>query len=237
MQVENNILLNQESELTISQEIVYLINSLPQKVIGNFQKENFLLGVLGSSLADLFLMHKIELEANYIKINNYNRTGCEYLDEFLSNLLTIPGNKTILNVLMDYPQNVLQLEDQIKESLVLKGLLPKKHHGFLFFKPKDDNIGDDYYLKGFISRIKEELITARDIPQTTMFLVIILQGIELLPYMFGSKEELNTAEQKIQQQLNNDKTASRLLRGFENIKKLRDAKSMVKRQTSRRGFM
>ena len=70
MLVENNSLLNQESEVTISQEMVYLINSLPQKVLGNFQKENFLLGVLGSSLADLFLMHKIELETNYIKINN-----------------------------------------------------------------------------------------------------------------------------------------------------------------------
>lgn len=237
MKVENKVLLNQVSDLTISQELVFLINSLPQKVIGTFKKENLLLGVIGSSLADLFIMHKLELEANYIKVNNYNRTGYDFLDEFLSNLLSIPGNKTILKVFMEYPENILQLEDRIRESLVLKGLIHKKHHEFLFFKPKDDNVEEVYYLKVFISRIKEELITFREISQTTMYLVIILQGVELFPYMFGSKEELNTSEQKIQQQLNSDKIASRLLRGFENIKKLRDTKNMVKRQVSRRGFM
>ena len=231
MQALDNSISNPALSLSISEQLVFLIESTSINKLDNYSKEHYLFAVITGCIADLFLLDKIHFVQGRINLNNNPKKVSDYLTDIMRQILSNREEKSIFYILlaMNYRQ-MSQIESMIVDDLIDKKLLVREHEGFSIFGKSFLHANNEDFRFDLNKILKDGLNADEEPPMQIIFLLTLLDGIDLLPILCKSENELNYSRQHLESFIKNDHIAKLLLRAIQNEIKINDLENMPKHQ-------
>ena len=231
MQTQEKNLANSVLSLSISEQLVFLIESLPENTLDTYYKQHYLFAVIVGVIADLFFQEKITLLNSKISFINTERASLEQLNYMMEKINSIRNEKTIFDILMAMNiQEMSQVESIIINSLIKKKILVRKHEGFFIFGKNVIQAKIDRQRVNLFNTLITALDSTEDPPKQMIYLLTLLFGIDFLPQMIQSKKDLDFHRKHLETIIENDYIAKLLLRAIQNEIKLKDLESITKQQ-------
>ena len=227
MQTQEIVMEAQITNLSLTEQMVFLFESFPEFGKKKSIKDYYMYTLVASCLADLFLIDKIVLQNNKIKIKNFERINLEFLEFFLRENISNRGNISIFDVFLSMNnQKITQLELMVKEELVSKKIFMQRREGTFIFGKKIYKLANKDLLKIFQNKLMNDTEEDKELTAKIVYLLILLQRIGFLPQLFESRKELEFGQGRLEQLIENDHIATMLLKAIENEIKLRELEQM-----------
>ena len=231
MQAQENDTANSVLSLSISEQLVFLIESLPENTLDAYYKEHYLFAVIIGCLGDLFIKGKITLLNGKITFTNTERSLLDHLNYMMDKINSIRNEKTIFDILLAMNiQEMAQVKSIIITTLIKKKILIRKHEGFFIFGKNMVHAKIDQQQANLFNTLITALDATENPPKQTIYLLSLLDGIDYLPQMIQSKKDLDFHRKHLESLIENDHFAKLLLRGLQNEIKLKDLENMQKQR-------
>ena len=228
---------NQGINLSISEQFVYLVESLSQNELDEYHRQHFLYATIGSCFADLFVLNKIKLVDNRIVFIDNEKTTYKHINSLIDAINSIHEDKTMFDVMMVLEiEKMLELESMIKDLLIKKKFLMEKREGFLMFGKKVILPMNTEYSKELFETIRTALESSQDPEKALLYLLAVIKPLDMLPYLYESLKELDFAKKRLESLIEYDHTAKMILRAIENQFKLKDLEHMPKQKGTSLGM-
>ena len=229
MQAQEISIANPLLSLTISEQLVFLIQSTSKIDLDYNSREHYLLAVITGCFADLFLQNKINFANNVINLNNNPKQVSDYLTDVMKVILSYRDKKSILYLLLAMnDRQMSNIESKKVKELINKKLLVREHKGVPIFgedslQAKDTESRFDLY-----NELKKDLNSSKEPPMEKTFLLTLLDEINFLPDLFESRREFDISQKNLALFINHDHIAKLLLRAIQNELKLNELSNMPK---------
>ena len=229
MQAQEISIANQISSLSISEQLVYLVESTSENNLDDYSREHYLLAVITGCIADLFILNKIHFGSSRIILNNNPKQVSDYLTDIMKKILSTRDEKSIFYILLDMnEQQMSKIESKIVKDLIAKKWLVREHEGPFILGKRYLQANDDELRINLYNALKNDLNANGELPEKVMFLLTLLDEIDFLPKLFESKEELEYCRSHLQINIKHDRIAKLFSREIQNELKFNEIEHMTK---------
>ena len=231
MQAQETSNANLLFSLPISEQIVFLNESIPQDNTDKKFREHYLFTLISGCIADLFIQNKIHLENNKIILNNNPKKVSKSLTVMMKEILASREEKTILSLLFVMNYNKMsQIENLIAKDLIGKQLLIQENEGALSFSKNSLHAINNELTSEFYNLVKNGLNDTEKPSEKLIYLLTLLDEIDFLPKLSHSKEELHNTCKHLKSFIRNNHNAKMLLQSIQNELKLKELEKLSYRE-------
>lgn len=231
MQAQENNMANSVLSLSISEQLVFLLETLPENKLNEYYRQHYLFAVIVGCIGDLFLQERITLLNSKISFINTEQSSLEQLNYMMNEIRSIRNEKTIFDILMAMTiQEMTHVKSLIVESLIKKRILIRKHEGFFIFGKNVVQAKIERQRGNLFNTLIGALDATEDPPKQIIYLLTLLDGIDFLPQMVQSKKDLDFHRKHLETLIENDHIAKLLFRALQNEIKLKDLENMPKQR-------
>lgn len=181
--------INEFKKLTISEQVLYSIESVTELKEPKEFKEEKEICIIGGLVGDLILTKNIDLIDGKIKVLNNEKTNFAYLNNFMNELDNNYSGKDLNDVLLGFKNNIEKLENAIRNDLIKKSFLKgKKTFGFL--RGSQESYGDsNVIMRRNLWTINLALRDNSEPEKKLVFILALLDAINFLKNYFKTSEE------------------------------------------------
>lgn len=218
-------------EITISGQLMFLVEAFSKNSNDDSFREYYHYSLLCGCLADLFVFEKIKLVDNRLVFTSKESTQISYIDRFMNNIASLDNTKTIFDILMETEETeMIEMESNVKKYLIQHRFLVEKREGFLIFGKKITVPTNNETPMILLEELRKVLNSNQDPNEKMIYLLTLLKEIDFLPLLYESKKELDFAEKRLEQLIENRHVVKMLSRAIDNEMKLRDLRNMPKQK-------
>ena len=231
MQAQESSIENPLLSLTVSEQLVFLVESTPVNNLDNYSRERYLFAVITGCIADLFILNKIHFENSLICLNNNPQQVSPYLTDIMKEILSNREEKSILNILLSMNSHQMShIESMIVQNLIDKKLLVRDHDGSFIFGKRFLHTNNNDFRFNLFDVLKDRLNATKKPPKELTLLLTLLNEIDFLPALFNSPHDLDYSHKHLQTFIKHDNIAKLLARAIQNEMKLKNLDKMPHHQ-------
>ena len=179
--------------------------------------------IIGSLLADLFLMKKIGLVNNKVLVTTSDTSRINYLNNFLNKLRSLGERKLMEDIIHEVKPLAENVEQDVMKKLLAEEWLVEKKGFIPFISQKELQIESSDFLKALKSTITDILANKQEPDKGHVYLMAILHAINMLKN-FNKGGKLGKEEISRLNELMNQEYLTKLL--YNAIKNQPDPKSL-----------
>ena len=205
------------NNLTITEQLLFILETLRDKENLTILEAKKNYAIMGAVIADLFNLKKADLENNKMVIIDNTKTEFEYINDLIGKLGSLEKNKLLIDVIFGYQYKGKDIENKLVDELINKKLLVEKRNFLPLIIPKKIEVSE----KAFIKDIKEEVVNAlsNDLKPKKEFIYVlaILDAIDLLPYFCDSDIEVKEKEIRLNELIGEEHLAKLVHNSIKNL--------------------
>ena len=236
LQTQEDFNLSREFNSTISEEVVYLIQSLSKKMDREFNRDDYYFALIGACLVDLYIRGKIEIVNNRVVAKNFEKFNLPFLDHFFYRLAVTQYKRTVFEVFSNMKKYMRKVDRLLTKDLIKKKLLVENSNGFLPFSKNQIYLNSQTEFYELIIRLKASLDTVKEPKKPILYLLTILQAMNLTPYLYRILPDVGYGIKRLELLMKTEPFARHLLQTIDIEIKLHDLSNMTHR-TSSSGIM
>ena len=183
--------------LNFAEELLLLALDDEKGVI--VDKTSIKYGLVGALLMDLSLRDKIEVDLENLMLVDASPTGDSFFDKVLARIVESSTTRTVAYWIVTLSQESKDIEEQVLERLIQKGILKKEEQKILWvFARRRYPMQDDKEEKEVKTRIREVTLSDEIPDPRDVVLISLIKACYLANEIFSEKE-LPTVRDRIEQ--------------------------------------
>lgn len=168
------------SHFTITQQLLLLLASIPEKNESLLYKERKKFAIIGAILTDTIRMKKAELVQGELMLKNISNTNFKYINTFINNMDLINNKNSLSDVIYRYQYDAGDLEDLVLDELLQGGFLIEKKGRIPFLSPKKLCIKEPELCNQLINKVRNAFSQESEPDIDTLYILAILHAIQVL---------------------------------------------------------
>ena len=196
--------------LTITQHLLFLLESIPKKNQSLLFEEIKKYAIIGATITDLMLLKKVALVDNRLEIINSEKTDFSYMNTLLAELQSEEEKKLLMEVIYNYRHEAEVIEEEILKELLEKELLIEKKGLIPFLFPTELRVKDPEL--AIISResIQKALTKESKPEKEVLYVIAIMDAIYALQKFMDTKEEYEEKKKRLDELLEEEELAKKV---------------------------
>lgn len=223
IQVRNELI--KINNLTITEQLIFLIESLSQIRKLRLSEESKNQAIIGAMVADLFSMNKVGLVNNKVVVTNTEKTQFGFLNRFIDDLQSQDKRKFIIDIIHCYQYKGESIQQDILDTLVEEDLLLETRGLIPFVGSKEFQVRDRDIISKINERIQVSLTNDSSLEKESIYLLAILQAIGVLKRFFYTSVDFNEKKKKRLQELMKEEYLAKMI--YEAIKQQPESDSLA----------
>ena len=189
--------LEKLQNLSISQQLVFFTKIMAKNKESLLFNDRKKFAIIGALVADLLLKKKAGLVNNKVVIINTEKATLDYLNKLIDYLQSLEDRQYISEIIFKYQEEANQIEDEILHQLIEKELLEEKKGFIPFLFPTELQAKDQEIISQIKTLIHESLEQKAQPEENTIYLLTIIDAINILRQFFKTKEEYNERKKRL----------------------------------------
>jgi len=185
------------NELTITEQLLFTLESLRDTENPTLLEAKKNYAVMGATIADLFNFKKAGLINDKVVILDHEKTNYNYIDDLTYTLDSLRNNKLLIDVIFGYQHKGKDIEHELLDELIQKKLLVEKRNFLPIIGPKDVHVSESAFSNLAKDRVVQALSKDSKPEKELIFVLAILDAIDLLPYFIDSTDLLEEKKQRL----------------------------------------
>jgi len=179
------------SHFTITQQLLLLLASVPEKNESLLYKERKKFAIIGAILADTIRMKRAELVQGELMLKNISETNFKYINLFINNMDLINNKNGLSDLIYRYQYDAGDLEDMVLDELLQDGVLIEKKGRIPFLSPKKLCIKEPELCNQLINRVQKAFLQESEPDIDMLYILAILHAIQVLQRFIKTESEYN----------------------------------------------
>lgn len=204
------------NELTITEQLLFTLESIRDKENPTILEAKKNYAIMGAALADLFNLKKSGLVNNKIVIKDNKKTDYEYINDLIDKLDSLEKKKLIIDVIFGYQYKGKSIENELLDELIKKGLLIEKRNILPIIGPKEIHVSKNALINLAEDRVVNALSIGSKPEKELIYVLAILDAIDLLPYFIDSKAEIEEKKERLNELMEKENLVKQIHKAIKN---------------------
>ncbi len=197
MKQEIEIKLKKITDLTITEQLILAFDTLIDLKDPTIIKAKMNQAIIGGTIADLFNLNKAGLVNNKVVLSDDKKTNLTYVNDLIDHLLTLDQKKLMIDIIFSYQHKAKEIKNNLQDELIRQGFLQEKRNFPPLIGPKEIHVSEQQLINNTKKRIVNSLDDDSKPEKEFIYVLAILDAVELLSYFLDTSIELDKKKERL----------------------------------------